>query len=125
MFTSNTNKNRMSAKGKGKDKGTKKSSENGPGITEIILRKLLKYYEQYSLEFNVKCCPDVIRAIRQCLEEGSELKKIIVRPIEKDLKAEERFKKALLEAQEENDTKAIAELKANYNNTPPPVILQR
>lgn len=52
----------------------------------------------------------------------SQIIKLIVRPLEKNLKAEEAFKKALQDAQQENDLKAIAELKANYNNTPPPVI---
>ena len=47
--------------------------------------------------------------------------KLVVRPIEKDLKAEEKFKSALAEAKEENNLKVIAELMANYSNTPPPV----
>ncbi len=46
-----------------------------------------------------------------------------MRPIEKDLKLEARFERALLAAQEKNDPDAIAELKANYNNTPPLVVL--
>ncbi len=48
-------------------------------------------------------------------------KKLIVRPIDKDTKAEERFKAALVEAQQENDLKLIAELNLNYSNTPPTV----
>ena len=51
-----------------------------------------------------------------------DAQKLIIRPFEKNLSAEEAFKKALQAAQQENDLKAIAELKANYNNTPPPVI---
>ena len=39
----------------------------------------------------------------------------------KDLKAEERYKKALLEAEQENDKARIAELRENYSNTPAPV----
>ena len=50
------------------------------------------------------------------------LLKIIVRPIEKDLKAEEKFKIALLEAQQENNVKAIVELTSSYSNTPPTVM---
>ncbi len=44
-----------------------------------------------------------------------------MRPIDKDTKAEERFKAALVEAQQENDLKLIAELNLNYSNTPPTV----
>jgi hypothetical protein len=78
-------------------------------------------YDTYSNEINVKCCPDVIKAINQCLEDNAELKKIIVRPIDKDLKLEEKFNKALKLAQESEDLIAIKELKANYVNKPPPV----
>lgn len=47
--------------------------------------------------------------------------KLLVRPIDKDLNAETRYKAALLEAQQENNLKLIAELNANYSNTPPTV----
>lgn len=45
-----------------------------------------------------------------------------MRPIDVDAKVEAKFQKALLAAQKENDVKTIAELKSNYNNTPPEVI---
>ena len=47
--------------------------------------------------------------------------KLIIRPIDKDYNAESRFKAALLEAEQENNLKLIAELNANYSNTPPTV----
>lgn len=99
-----------------------KRSQEGPLLTEIIQKKLLKYYENYSNEMGVKTCPDVVKEIKACLENGKDLKKIIVRPIDKDFKAEEKFNKALLEAKEQNDTNKIAELRASYYNTPPPVL---
>ncbi|RNA27199.1 LRR and PYD domains-containing 5 [Brachionus plicatilis] len=105
-------------------KAKPKRADDAPLLTEIILKKLLKYYDNYSTAMGVKTCPDVIKAIRSCLENGKELKKIIVRPIDKDFKAEEKFKKALSEAKEQNDTNKIAELKANYSNMPPPIALE-
>lgn len=98
-----------------------KRTDDSPLLTEIILKKLLKYYDINSNEIGVKTCPDVVKSIKACLENGKELKKIIIRPIDKDFKAEEKFKKALMEAKDQNDINKIAELRANYSNTPPPV----
>ncbi|CAF0951270.1 unnamed protein product [Brachionus calyciflorus] len=109
----------MSAK-----KSKPKRSDDSPLLTEIILKKLLKYYDAYSNELGVKTCPDVIKTIRTCLENGKELKKLIIRPIDKDFKAEEKFIKALKEAQDNNDVTKMNELKANYNNTPPPIAIE-
>lgn len=111
-------------KGKGKGKAKKKSADDGPSINETLLRKTLKLYDMYSSESNVKCCPDVVKAINQCLEDNVELKKILVRPIEKDLKLEERFKKALAMAIENEDVNTIKELKANYVNNVPPISVE-
>lgn len=47
--------------------------------------------------------------------------KIIVKPIEKDLKVEAKFLKALQAAQQAGDQDIINELKANYTGEPPPV----
>lgn len=66
-------------KGKGGGKGgqgKKKSPDDAPSVTEIILKKTLKLYDFYCNESNVKPCPDVIRAIKQCLEEDKDLNKV-------------------------------------------------
>jgi hypothetical protein len=107
-------------KGKGGKKG-KKGPNDGPSLSEIQLRRSLKLYEAYAGAMDAKCVPEVVKAVKFCLEEETDLKTLLVLPISQDLKAEERFKKALKEAEEENDKKRIAELRASYSNTPPQV----
>ena len=65
-------------KGKKGKKGAKKkkSPDDPPSINEIVLRKILKSYELYSAQLNVKTCPDVIRALRECLEEDKTMDKV-------------------------------------------------
>jgi hypothetical protein len=107
--------------GKGKGKKGKKGPNDGPTLSEIQLRRALKLYDAYSGAMDAKCIPEVVRAIKLCLEEETDFKTLLVLPISKDLKAEERFKKALKEAEEDDDKRKIAELKASYSNTPPQV----
>ena len=58
------------------------------------------------------------------MEENKTLTKLIVRPIDKDPKIEEKYKKALKKAEETNDSAAIAELKTNYSvSSAPPLVL--
>jgi hypothetical protein len=114
----------MDKKGKEGKKGGKKGKKgphDGPTLTEIQLRRCMKLYEAYAGAMEAKCVPEVIKEIKLCLEEETEYKNMLVLPISKDLKAEERFKKAMKEAEEENDRKRIAELRAGYSNTPPQV----
>ena len=110
-------------KGKSGKGGKMKGPNDGPSLNEIILRRGLKLYEAYSAAMDAKCSPDVVKAIKLCLEEETQLTKLIVLPINKDLKAEERFRKAMREAEEEGNHSKITELRANYNNTPPQVFL--
>lgn len=61
---------------KGKSKGKKKNPNDGPSVNEMILKKSLKLYDAYCQELSVKCCPDVVRAIRASLEEDTPLTKV-------------------------------------------------
>lgn len=106
---------------KGGKKGKKRSPDDPPTMDEIILKKVLKYYEQYSTELNVKCCPDVVKLIKECLEDEKELSKVIVRPIDKDKRIEDKLNAAIAAARQENDLAKIKDLRVNYSNTPPPV----
>lgn len=110
--------------GKGGKKGKKRGPNDGPTVTEIALRRLLKLYDAYSASMGAKCCPEVTKAVKLCLEEETELMRLVIMPINKDLKLEDKFKKALKEAEDENDRARIAELKASYSNTPPPVYVE-
>ena len=65
---------------KGKKGAKKKSPDDPPSINEIVLRKILKAYDLYSNQLNVKTCPDVIRALRECLEEDTTLNKVNTLP---------------------------------------------
>ena len=62
--------------GKG-GKGDKKATTDvKPSFNELILKKFLLVYESYSFEHNVKCSPDVINNIKQCIEENLPLTKV-------------------------------------------------
>ena len=68
-------KGKKGAKGKGK-KGKKKNPNDGPTVTEIALRRFLKIYDAYSAEMGAKCCPDVVKTIKMCLEEDIPLNRV-------------------------------------------------
>lgn len=73
---------------------------------------------------NCYVCPDIISYAKKCLEDNQTLTKLIIRPIDKDPKIEERYKKALKKAEEANDLKAIADLKATFSvSSAPPLVL--
>lgn len=67
-------------KGKSAKKGKKRSPNDPPSFGEIILKKILKFYDQYSNELNSKCSPDVVKSIKECLEEEKEFKTVNMEP---------------------------------------------
>ena len=68
-------------KGKKGKKAKKRGPDDPPSVNEILLRKLLKIYELYSSQLDAKTCPDVTRAIRECLEEDKPLKTVKKLPL--------------------------------------------
>lgn len=71
-------KGKKGKKGKSGKKGKKRGPNDAPTVSEIILKKILKFYELYSNELNVKSCPDVVRDIKECLEEEEDYKIVII-----------------------------------------------
>lgn len=63
-------------KKKGKSDKKKKSPDDVPSINTLILKKFLHLYETYSAQLNSKCCPDVIKGARDCLEGDKVLTKV-------------------------------------------------
>lgn len=93
-------------------------------MNEIVLKKFLQFYDAYCKEVNCYTCPDLISSAKQALEDNKTLTKLIIRPIDKDAKMEEKYKKALKKAEEANDLKAIVELKSMYSvSGVPPLVL--
>jgi hypothetical protein len=64
-------------KKKGKGDKKKKSPDDAPSINTLILKKFLHLYDVYSANLNSKCCPDVVKAARDCLENDTVLTKVI------------------------------------------------
>lgn len=106
-----------------KGKGDKKV-DDVPCFNEIILKKLLVNYASLSEEFGVRVSPDIIVNIKKCLEDDLPLTKLIVRPIVKDLKQEDKIKKALVLAQASNDINAINELKSKIRSMNAMILLE-
>lgn len=63
-------------KGKKGKKGKKRNPNDPISFGEIILKKILKFYDQYCNEINVKMSPDVVKSIKDCLEEEIEYKTV-------------------------------------------------
>jgi hypothetical protein len=70
---------KKSKKGKKGKSGKKKGPNDGPTVNELALRRLLKLYDTYSNEMNSKCCPEVIKNIKNCLEEETDLRKVMIK----------------------------------------------
>ena len=63
-------------KGKKGKKGKKRNPNDPISFGEIILKKILKFYDQFCNEINVKMSPDVVKSIKDCLEEEIEYKTV-------------------------------------------------
>lgn len=105
----------------GKDK---KAVDEVPCFNEIILKKFLVSYDNRSAEFNVRTSPDIISYVKQCLEDDVPMSKIIVRPIDRDLKAEDRLQKVLTMAEGSRDYEAMDELKSKLKAIKAPILLE-
>jgi hypothetical protein len=66
---------------KGKKDKKKKAPTDTPSINFLILKRFLNLYENYSAQLNSKCCPDVIKAAKTCLEQDSTLTKVSIHVI--------------------------------------------
>ena len=63
-------------KKKGKGEQKKKGPDDVPSINTLILKRFLHLYELYSAQLDSKCCPDVVKAARDCLETDTVLTKV-------------------------------------------------
>lgn len=101
----------------------KKGADDAPCFNEIILKKLLVSYTAYSEDAKVRLSPDIITNIKDCLAENLSLTKLLVRPFDRDLKAEDKIKKALALAEASNDLEAINELRIRLRTMFSPMLL--
>ncbi|CAF2947501.1 unnamed protein product [Rotaria sp. Silwood2] len=84
-------------------KGKKKSKKKDAALIEQntqLLRRILKLYDQYSIEQNSVTCTEVTKTIRLLLEEGESLTRVFLRP---------NPQKAIKPIAETDEPKSVAE----------------